>query len=434
MTLIEVMVALFIFAIAMTGLYSLVVISTKVSLDSRARLDATALGNERVEMVRNLAYNDIGTSGGVPSGTLLRTEVKTVNRIQYTITIEVMYVDDPFDGTLGGTPNDLFNADYKRIRVEVAWPEMLNHNPVVLVTDASPKGIENNDSGGTLKLTVFDANGNPVPSASVHIFNDNVAPPVNLTATMSTGGLYVLPGMPVAQETYDISVSKSGYSTSTTYPIDGTNPNPTPPPASIILGTGTELSFTIDRLSSFTVRSLDSGGVPIASVAFHLRGSKIIGTNSTGDPIYKYSQTHSTDATGQIILSNIEWDTYYLTMDSTTSGYDIAGANPPGAINLLPNSSQTLELTLTPHTDHTLLITARDESNELMTNVELNLNRVTPAYNVNQTTNSNGQSFFSALVAGDYTLTAHMDGYDDVITPVSINGQSHVEISLTPTI
>lgn len=432
MTLIEVMVALAIFAIAMTGLYSLIVMGIRVSTDSRARLDATALANERIEMVRNLSYNDIGTIGGVPSGALQRTEIKTVNRIQHTITIDVVYVDDPFDGTLGGTHNDLFNADYKKIRVEVKWPNMLNHSPVVFISDAAPKGVENNDSGGTLMLTAFDANGAPVASPTLHIFNDTVVPPIDLTTTMGADGRYVLPAMPVSQETYDISVTKPGYSTSTTYPIDTGNPNPTPPPASIFAGRVTELSFMIDRLSALTIRTLDSGGAPIGSVDYQLRGAKVIGTDSFNKPIYKYSQSLSTDAGGQSVLNDMEWDTYTVTLDSAATGYDIAGTNPPGLINLLPGASQTYELTLVPHTAHTLLVTVRGLNNDLLAGASAHLTRVDPPYDTTQTTSAQGQTFFSALDADDYILTTHADGYVDVITPVTINGQSHVEISLTP--
>lgn len=432
MTLIEVVVALCIFVVALSGLYSLIVISSRVSTDSRARLDATALANERVEMIRNLPYDDIGTSAGIPSGTLLQSEVVTVNNIHYTITIDVRYVDDPFDGTLGGPLNDPFNTDYKRVRIEVGWLNMLNHIPVILVTDATPKGVENNDVGGTLILTAFDANGNPVPSPAVHIFNDDVVPAVNINTTMDANGRYVLPGMPVAQETYDISVTKAGYSTSTTYPVSAGNPNPTPPAASIFAGTVTQLSFTIDLLGALTIRSLDPAGAPIGSVAYQLRGSKTIGTDAAGNPVYKYLQNISTNASGESILNDMEWDTYVLTIDSVATGYDIAGTNPPGTIDLAPGASLSYELTLVPHTDHTLLVTVRDQVGGLMAGATVQLTLAAPPYDVTQTTNANGQTFFSALTSGDYTLTTHADGYIDVITPVTINGQSHVEISLTP--
>jgi prepilin-type N-terminal cleavage/methylation domain-containing protein len=432
MTLIEVMVALAIFSIAMVGLYALIVMGIRVSTDSRARLDATALANERMEMVRNLTYDNVGTVGGVPNGTLQRTELLTVNRIQYTITTDVVYVDDPFDGTLGGTPNDLFNADYKKIRVEVAWPNMLNHNPVVLISDATPKGIENNDSGGTLMLTAFDANGAPVSTPTLHVFNDDVMPPVDLTTTMGDDGRYVLPGMPAAQESYDISVTKPGYSTSTTYPIDAGNPHPTPPPASIFAGAVTELSFSIDRLSTLTIRSLDPGGTPIGSVNYQLRGAKTIRADASAKPIYKYSQAHTTDGAGLTSLTDMEWDTYELTMDSAATGYDIAGTNPPGLINLLPGASQTYDLTLVPHSAHTLLVTVRGLNNALIAGASARLTRVAPPYDVTQTTSAQGQTFFSALSADNYTLTTHADGYTDAVTPVTVDGQSHVEISLAP--
>lgn len=431
-TLIETVIGLAIFAVAMVGLYSLMTMASRISTDSRARLDATALANQRMEMVRNLPYDTIGTIGGIPNGTLAQTENVVLNRITYTVRIEVVYVDDPFDGVLGGAVDDMLNADYKRVRVSVDWPNMLNNTPVTLVTDASPKGIENTESGGTLLLTVFDANGDPVPSADLHITNTEVVPAIDISTTMAANGKYALPGAPAALESYNITISKAGYNTASTYPIDASNPNPTPPPASVYAGSVTELSFSIDLLSELTIRTVDPAGVPIGSVDFRLEGAKSIGSDGDGNSIHKYSVDHSTDASGQLAITGLEWDTYSFVIDPIATGYDIAGSNPILPAVVSPGTSYTLDVVLVPQTDNSLLVTVRDESGVLVPDASVQLTRVAPPYDVTQTTNANGQTFFSDLDADAYSLTIQATGYLPLVEPISINGPTYVEITITP--
>ena len=433
-TLIEIVVGLAIFAVIMVGFYTLMDYGTRILSDNRARIDAIAIANKRMEIIRNLTYDNVGITGGIPDGTIPQTEQLVVNHLTFTLETDIRYVDDPFDGTASGGPPDTNSADYKSVRIEITWPRMLIKKPVVLVTDVTPKGLEKTVDGGTILLTVFDAQGQPVPSAAVHIENTDVDPVVSYDTTTQANGTLVLPGMPPSIETYDVRVTKDGYSTDQTYEIDPVaNPNPAHPPLSVYLNVVTEASFAIDLLGTATVRTLDQASQPLPNIDFTLRGSKIIGTDGENNPIYKYTQTFTTNASGEITISDLEWDTYHFSIDNDGIDYDIAGANPPLPITLDPGATENTDITLaTPHADHTLLVTVRDQDMALMPNVAVQLSRVTPPYNETQTTTAWGQTFFSPLVQGDYTLHIEVTGYQIYEETITVDGQRTVEVVMIP--
>lgn len=433
-TLIEIVIGLAIFALVMVGFYTLINYGTKILADNRARVDAIALANKRIEMIRNLTYDNVGIIGGIPNGTIPQTEAVTVNNIVYTLETDIRYIDDPFDGTASGSPADTNSADYKRIRVEVTWPRMLINKPVVLVSDVTPKGMEKTVNGGTILLTVFDAQGQPVPSADVHIENTDVNPVISYDTTTQANGTLVLPGMPPSIETYDVRVTKAGFSTDQTYEIDAVNnPNPAPPPLSVYLNVVTEASFAIDRLSTANIKMLDQASQPLPNIDFILRSSKIIGTDGDNNPIYKYTQAFTTNAAGEVAVSDLEWDAYDLIIDNVGINYDIAGANPPLPIELDPGATYMAEISLVaPHTNHTLLVTVRDQNMALMPNVAVHLSRLVPPYDQTQSTSAWGQTFFNSLNQGDYVLHVEVTGYEIYDEIITVDGQRTVEIVLIP--
>jgi hypothetical protein len=150
------------------------------------------LAQDKIETVRNLEYGDIGTVGGIPSGNINQTENVTLNGLNFSITTQVIYVDDQFDDT---APEDTTPEDYKRVRIEVSWQGVgrSRKNPVVLVSDISANATGTID-GGSLVILVFNGNGQPVPQANVQITSSGVTPAVNLTVNTDNDGKIVLPG------------------------------------------------------------------------------------------------------------------------------------------------------------------------------------------------------------------------------------------------
>lgn len=328
---------------------------------SRMRITATALANEQFEIVRNLPYADVGIVGGIPSGKINRTQTLVRDNISFVVETTIRNIDDPFDGTIGGNPNDTSPADYKLVELKITCPSCKNFSPLKFTTYVAPRGLETASTNGALFVKVFDAMGLPVQGANVHIENHQQSPPIIIDDTTNNNGLLQIVDAPPGTEAYQITVSKPGYSQDRTYtPGAPENPNPVKPHATVALQQLTEISFAIDKVSTLGVESVTQTCTPVGNIDFSLKGSKLIGTNPD---VPKYNTTHVTDATGQKTISNLEWDTYDLLL--TDSVYDLAGTVPPMPLILNPNANQNLKLTVQTKNPNSLLVTVKDAGTQL---------------------------------------------------------------------
>ncbi len=357
-TLIELIVGVTVFTIILVAVYNAYMATYAVIKVSRAKIEAISVINEQLEIVRNLPYADVGIAGGLPNGKLSHTQT-IVRDVRYTVTTTVRNIDDPFDGTVGGTPNDTSPADYKMVEVEVACDTCTNFTPLVITTRVSPKSLETASTNGALFIQVLDANGNPVSDANVHVENNAIFPAIVIDDTTNPNGLLEIVDAPPGVNVYEITVTKAGYSTDSTRAVSAGNPTPTKQHATVLLQQVTQVSFIIDRVSSFAVSSVTNTCTPVGSFDFSLKGNKLIGTPS----LLKYSQNKVTDGGGLLNLPNMEWDTY--TFAGIDGVYDIVGVNPISPVNLLPNTSQSVQLIVEPKNPSGLLVTVRDAATGL---------------------------------------------------------------------
>lgn len=581
-TLVEVLIGTALLALIFFGVFGLIQLSFKLIAQSKARVTATALANQKIELARNLAYNQIGTVGGIPAGSIPENETVTRNGVAYTIKTTVTYVDDPFDNTF---PSDPLPWDYKKIKVAVSWTGFMG-GAVYLLTDVAPRGIETTGGGGIISILVFDANGQPVPQASLYVKNDAVFPAIDATYQTNDQGQLFLPGAPACSDCYKITATKAGYSVDRTYAVGeiirGTTlAAPDKPFVSVIEGQQSEISFSIDRLSTKTVQSIryveektwsdsfenltkidelfqtvtsttdgtvkieESGGqylfsgylistaitpiglvewgrlnwgenkpvsteikyhllyatssvwelipdadltiggvtnsngfssapldlvdldslkyssvkikadfstadaastptlfdwqitwfssdtsIPIGNLAFTMQGAKILGADAGGNPIYKYQENLSTNASGQITIADLEWDSYKITVNGVATGYNIANSSPPQPVNVNPDSNQTTVLKLANYQTHTLLVSVKDAAGLPLAGASIRLYRT--GYNKLKLATDSGQAFFSPLLNTTYTLEVKMSGYQDWQEIVDVSGQTEKIIVLTP--
>lgn len=354
-SLVELLVGTAVFLVIVVSVYGAYKSVFNVVYTSRAKIEAVSLINEQLEIVRNLPYSDVGVSGSIPNGTLAHSQTLVRDQYTYDVTTTVRNYDDPFDGTLGGTPNDLSPADSKVVEIEIDCDLCKNFTPMVVTTRVSPKNLETASTNGALFVKVFDANGNPVPDADVHIENNTVSPPIVIDDVTNVNGMLQVVDAPPGVNAYEITVSKPGYSTDKTYASTAGNPNPSKPHATVVLQQVTQVSFVIDQLSTFAVSSVTDSCSPVGSVDFELAGSKVIGTSPD---VLKYEENKATDGSGSLTINDIEWDTYSITgIDST---YDLIGVNPILPVNVTPDSSQNIQLIVAPKDPDTLLVTVKD--------------------------------------------------------------------------
>lgn len=352
-SLIEMIVATAVFALFCVGIYSGIQFIFKVVYQSRLQIVEAAIANEHLEIVRNMAYDDVGIVNGSPAGLLQRTVTTTKNGLVFEITRTIRNIDDPYDGVIGGNPNDTAPTDYKLVDISVLCITCNQTHPVALSTHVGPKYLEGNPANGALFVHVIDASGDPVVGASVHIVATSTSPALDFVDTTNNSGLLSVVDLPAGIGKYHITVSKAGYTTSGTMAPTAQVPNPIHPPASVVAQDVSQVTFIIDQVSSMAVESISAQCSPIGNASF-----TVIGTNLLGkDPdVLVVSSTYVTNAGGAYALNNFSWDTYTF----WSLGYDLLGTIPMVPYALQPGMDQPIQLILGANTARSLLVNVRD--------------------------------------------------------------------------
>ena len=360
-TLIESLVGVAVFMIIAVSVYQAYAATINAVRVSRLKITATALANEQFEIIRNLPYTDVGVVGSIPNGQVPHLQNLVRDNTEFVVETTIRNIDDPFDGTIGGSPNDLSPADYKLAELEISCPACRNFTTLHFTTQVGPRNLETASTNGALFVQVFDASGQPVSGADVHIVNNQAVPAIVIDDTTNNDGLLQIVDAPPGVEAYEITISKSGYSADQTYQTGAPgNPNPTKPHATVALQQLTQISFAIDRTSTLDVASVTDTCGSLPSIEFSLDSSKLIGTNPD---VLKYSAPHITDGSGTKTISGLEWDTYNLNL--TDGLYDLAGAVPLLPVALNPNTNQDFKLIVSPKDVRSVLVTVKDASTQL---------------------------------------------------------------------
>ena len=415
--LLSLLISLALFSILAHALFTLVSSSYSLTSYIKARRVAKNLAQQTIENIRNKPYDEIGTLGGIPSGNLLQNEDLVVNGLKYNIKTSVVYVDDRFDGQV---PNDILPTDYKRARVDVSWEGVSasRGNPVTLISDISPQGIESTTGGGTLLIIVFDINIQPVSQADVHIVATSTNPVVNLTLKTAVDGRVFLPGAPPCSNScYQITVNKNGYGSDRTYSVSEVA-NPSKPNLNISVGGLTEISFSIDKTGTINIASYKDRAnnfEPLPSVAFQIRGDKTIGTDNDDQPVYKFYQILSTNEAGTLALNSMENDRYTITT-SPLDGWDISGVNPFIPLVLDPEENIDFKFALSSHSANSVLLSFMNAmGNPITASISAELSRLDSQVVATESgTLGNpdySEIFFSNLEPRIYNLTATASGF-----------------------
>ncbi len=358
-TLIEILVGTAIFLIVCIGIYNAYVALFKLIDLGQYRVLAVSLANEQFEIARNLPYSSVGVQGSIPNGIIPHIQNLTRGGVDFTVTSIVRNVDLDFDGTIGGSPNDLSPADNKLVQVTVSCSDCHGLQPITLAGQVAPKNLETASTNGALFIRVFDANGQPVKDADVHVVNIATTTTIVIDDVTDTNGMLQLVDVPPQGNAYRITVSKSGYSTDRTYPYGALlNPTPIKQDATILLQQVTQVSFAIDRLGTLAISSVTPTCTPVGNFDFNLSGSKLIGTG-----VLKYSANTATNGSGVSTLNNMEWDTY--TFVPNDPDYGLVGINPLNPATLNPSATQNVQLIVMPADPKMLLVTVKDSATKL---------------------------------------------------------------------
>jgi len=460
-SLLEIVVAVGIFAIFAIGIYSGIQFVFKLVYNSRIRIIETSLLNEQIESIRNMSFYDVGIVGGSPSGLLERTVTTTRNKIDFEITRTIRNIDDAFDGVINPTGEDsggecqqsqtelchsgstlcvgqsavqghlnhgdtegacgaadpAFDnqpSDYKFVDVEVICTSCNQQVPVSMSTYLAPRFLEGDPTHGALFIHVINASGQIVQGATVHVVSTATNPTYDFYDTTDNDGKLAIVDLAAGIEAYDITVTKAGYTSDQTYAPTVENPNPSKPFGTVVAQNLTELYFTIDAVSQMSVETLNAYCVPVGSTDISLVGTKKIGASPD---VLLIDLSVTADGNGQYTFSDLAWDTYQFMV----SGYDIIGSITNERIDLLPGVSQPVSLIIGSASTHALRVDVVDSvtgqpianASVLVTSTSFSEEKITGVGTVGQTDWSSGSG---QETIGDNTRFFDDDSNVDVLT------------------
>ncbi len=256
-TLIELMVSISIITILVLGLYNLIVLSIRITSENKAYVEATEIANQKMEQIRNLPYDQVGVLLGSPPGNIPQEEY-IEREGTYKINTYIKFEDDPYDGLIGSTTKPDENncgLDYKIATVIVSWKGKYGDKKISMFTKVIPNSMETMDGYGIMKILVNDKDGSPVPNALVSIYNDTGTTTIDVkNMPTNTDGILLYP-VPYGSN-YELSATKTGYGTSTTYAASSTNPTPTPEHWTVAEGQLVENNIEINKLVNINLETL----------------------------------------------------------------------------------------------------------------------------------------------------------------------------------
>ena len=195
-TLVEVIVAMVVFAIVLTGFLYTVTASLAATRDTRTRIVAANLASQQIDLVRSAStvFDVVNSTRDIAlNGDTFHVKVKTewVTGSGTTASCEA--------GAAVGA------LAYKHVTVEVTWDNMSQGaRPVYSDTALTPRTKINDPTLGTVLVGVVNAAGTAVSGATVSLSPAGVA----AVTTDSDGCAYLLK---VPAGTYTVKVSKTGY-------------------------------------------------------------------------------------------------------------------------------------------------------------------------------------------------------------------------------
>lgn len=430
---------LFVFSVITVTFYSTWSLGTRYIILAKNRMVASALANEKMEVIRNLAFEDIAHTTGSPAGNLLQDEDIIRSGGTYRVHTQIVNRDDDFDGTLGGSPNDVDFIDYKDVKLTVSWGNI--GQSVTRSSRFVPAGIEQSAAGyGILVVNVTsDKDGGALVSgATVRV--QNIALGYDETNTTDSMGRLMLVGIPESIQEYVITVSKSGYETVATLPPYPTTAfNPTHEHASVVELAINTADIYQNELADLRVETKDSLGADAADIEYHLFGGKEIGMDATDPTVSIYDQAQSdpndtTDGSGENDYGNVSPGPYFFRLmeaNTTLIGLDRTSTHPSTPLenywefSLDPDESVVVVASVSPDTaTGALFVVTNDADGKPIPSASVHLTSATP-FDDTDTTDAIGYSFFprdaTPFVAGTYDYTVSVAGFTDVTGQVTVS-------------
>lgn len=427
MTIIEALVGIALVSLVVLTIYATIAGVMRNIGEAKHRTEATVLANEKMEIIRNIPYSQVGVVGGIVSGPIIADEIVTKNNFSYRVVTDIRYIDDDFDGQF---PVDVVSNDYKQAQIVVEWQGARGQTKSVeFFSDFVPHGLETNEGGGVLSVNTVNSLGEIVPNVEVTLESIEDTPEINSTVTTDNLGSLVLPGTP--SQTYQITLSKTGYETVRTYPqgiyipSDGN--------VFVVEEEMNMKTFIINESGDLTLRAVDiADDSGIEGVEFELEGGRQIGT----DPdTFNMTGTETTNSSGEINLNNISPGSYsIINVESLgTNDFEYLDTDEDLPIQLSPGEDKEVSLLFAEKNINSLVVNILDsETSSPIEGAEIRLEGEDFDQTIN--TGSSGRVYFSGgeteMNTGDYQLSISASGYQSHGEAISISDLTKQEIEL----
>jgi prepilin-type N-terminal cleavage/methylation domain-containing protein len=236
-TIIEVMVAMMIFALIFLGVAYSTVTTLRMTADTVSREAAANLAAAEIDAVRQV---------GDPFEVINTSYTKTVNGTEYTVKRKTGWVSA--SGTTEGCGTGTGTLQYKRVNVTVSWTGQLkNASSARADTILAPNTRLNDPSYGSILVSVRGANGEGASGVAVSVTpaasGGGSALAQQPAATDSDGCSYAFLVSPGA---YKVAVSRAGY-------IDNTQSTAPQVSVAVAAGGAAAASFQYDAAATYSV-------------------------------------------------------------------------------------------------------------------------------------------------------------------------------------
>ncbi len=368
-TLVELLMVIAVLAVLSLGAFDLFVSLLHSAIIGTRQSVASTLATNQMEYLKSLPYDNLAVAGGpiVAQTTLPAQVTKKVNGDTYTITTNISYADNAYDGCgsypsqalkqqycrdypppSGAPSTDTNPADYKDVNVSVKDKSGLQL--AALDTQIAALVAETASNTGALFVYVIDGSGNPLSGATVNVANSSVSPAVNISDTTDENGIVIFYDLPPSTTGYNcqVSGSNSGYSSLTTIVPNGSL-QPTYSSQNLIAQSSSYVTLTLKQQgqNSLELETTNTSGVPLPNAKIYAKGGykKYTATSDTSyyyDTLSPSDSRPVTDSGGLAGLANLVPGNYVFCGDLGATGcsvgattYYLAAAVPYGGSNPL---------------------------------------------------------------------------------------------------
>ena len=318
-TLVEVVMAMFIFGLVISGVVVGMTSSLNVTRQNRNRSIAANLASQEMDTVRSTAFTDL------PLGQVISTQ--TIDGVPYTITRETGWVNANASSGPCQAPSGSTLA-YLSVDVSVTWTNMKGVKAPVSNTVVTPPVGTYDPNSGHVAVTVKNAAGQPQPGVPVTFTGGSVTDTQNTASDGCAFFAYEPTG------SYTVSLNRSGF-------VSDQGAASPSLAATVVAGSTVPLQFQYDQAATINATLVatgsaplpTTGGIPVSLGNTHILPSGVTTVAGTG----------ASRTLGSLFPFVDGWDLW----GGRCSDADPEGVKPTGGAYYV-GASRTAPVTVTP--------------------------------------------------------------------------------------